>query len=51
MLEYLRTNAAKVAVTSDSLAEHFQIVKDIGSRERASATVLSSDSLLLEAPE
>ena len=46
MLECLWTNAAKMAVASDSIVEHFHTVKDVRSRERERAIVPSSDSLI-----
>jgi hypothetical protein len=46
MLECLWTNAAKMAVASDSIVEHFHTVEDVRSRERARAIVSSSDSLI-----
>ena len=40
-----------MAVASGSIVEHFDIIEDVCSCERACAVDLSSDSLLLEAAE
>ncbi len=40
-----------MAVASGSIVEHFDIVEDVCSRERACSVDFSSDPLLLEAAE
>jgi hypothetical protein len=40
-----------MAVASGSIVEHFHIIEDVCSRERACSVDLLSDSLLLEAAE
>ena len=51
ILECLGTNAAKVALASALIVEHFHRVEDVCSCERACSVDLSSDPLLLEAAE